>query len=234
MVATAKHKTSGKVKSMIEDYLNRIQGKVKEFTMYGRANCAIALLVNGRNKEADAFVRSLREYTVSKPGMGRYYDTERAPYSWCDYKLPTHVAAMKAMIATRKDFTDAEQYLNDMQIWVIRQKQGQKWDSEINTIQAVDILLTVSPDTTFHEAQMPVVTMAGNNLQLDDQTAGIGFVKQPVPEVMVKAVMAQPKPAVTVEKQSPGLSWGTVYGQALESLDKVEQNGEALTVERKM
>ena len=234
MVATAKHKTSGKVKSMIEDYLNRIQGKVKEFTMYGRANCAIALLVNGRNKEADAFVRSLREYTVSKPGMGRYYDTERAPYSWCDYKLPTHVAAMKAMIATRKDFTDAEQYLNDMQIWVIRQKQGQKWDSEINTIQAVDILLTVSPDTTFHEAQMPVVTMAGNNLHLDDQTAGIGFVKQPVPEEMVKAVMAQPKPTVTVEKQSPGLSWGTVYGQALESLDKVEQNGEALTVERKM
>ena len=39
--------------------------------------------------------------------------------------------------------------LNEMQVWLLRQKQTQKWNSVINTIDAVDLLLTISPDTTF-------------------------------------------------------------------------------------
>lgn len=232
MVGIARHKTSTKVTNMINDYLDRVQGRVTDFTMYGRANCAIALQANGRDQQANAFVRSLREYTVSTPLMGRYYDTERALYSWCDYKIPTHVAAMRAMMATENEFDDAQQYLDDMQVWLLRQKQGQKWDNVINTIQAVDILLSIAPDTTFHEAQLPQVTMAGKNLEITDMTAGMGFVKQMVDDDIVKDVMADDKPHIVIEKRSPGLSWGTVYGQSLEALDRMEQNGEALTVER--
>ena len=232
MVGIARHKTSTKVTNMINDYLDRVQGRVTDFTMYGRANCAIALQANGRDQQANAFVRSLREYTVSTPLMGRYYDTERALYSWCDYKIPTHVAAMRAMMATENEFDDAQQYLDDMQVWLIRQKQGQKWDNVINTIQAVDILLSIAPDTTFHEAQLPVVTMAGKNLEIKDMTAGVGFVKTTVSDDIVKDVMTDDKPHIVIEKRSPGLSWGTVYGQSLETLDRMEQNGEALTVER--
>jgi hypothetical protein len=164
--------------------------------------------------------------------MGRYYDTERALYSWCDYRIPTHVAAIRSMMATEDEFSDAQQYLDDMQVWLLRQKQGQKWDNVINTIQAVDILLSIAPDTTFHEAQLPVVRMANNQLPLNDMTAGLGFVKQAVDDNIVNQVMKSGKPEVVIEKKSQGLSWGTVYGQSLESLDKVEKNGEALTVER--
>ena len=232
MVAIAKHQTSTKVTNMINDYLDRVEGRVTDFTMYGRANCAIALQAHKRDQQATAFVRSLREYTVSTPLMGRYYDTERALYSWCDYRIPTHVAAMRAMMAADDEFKDGQQYLDDMQVWLIRQKQGQKWDNVINTIQAVDILLSIAPDTTFHEAQLPTVTMAGNELKITDMTAGMGFVKQQVDDAIVKQVMATNKPEITIEKLSPGLSWGTVYGQSLEQLDKVEKNGDALTVER--
>lgn len=232
MVGIAQHKTSTKVTNMINDYLDRVQGRVTDFTMYGRANCAIALQAHGRDQQANAFVRSLREYTVSTPLMGRYYDTERALYSWFDYRIPTHVAAMRAMMATEDEFNDAQQYLDDMQVWLLRQKQGQKWDNVINTIQAVDILLSIAPDTTFHEAQLPQVTMAGKKLEITDLTAGMGFVKATVDNDIATDVMAEDKPQVIIEKRSPGLSWGTIYGQSLEALDRMEQNGEALTVER--
>lgn len=234
MAAVSQHKRSEKVEVMVNDYLDRVQTRVNDFTMYGRANCAVALLANGSERQADAFVRSLREYTVTKPLMGRYFDTERAQYSWCDYRMPTHVAAMAAMAATREDFSDADQYLNDMQVWILRQKQGQKWDNVINSIKAVDILLTVSPETTFHQEQLPQVKVGDDRLTLDGMTAGVGFARQVVGDDIVSRVMSVASPEITVEKLTPGLSWGTVYGQSLETLDKVEQTGESLTVSRLM
>jgi len=45
--------------------------------------------------------------------------------------------------------------------------------------------------------------------------------------------MNSPQPIVTVYKPSPGFSWGTVYGQSVEKLDNMKQNGQELTVERK-
>lgn len=233
MSAISEHKARKNTEPMINDYLSRVSGKVTKLTMYGRANCAITLQAYNRDQDALAFVRSLREYTVEKPGMGRYFDTEQAQYSWCDYRLPTHIATMKAMMATRKDFKDADNYLNDMQIWLLRQKETQKWNSVINTIKAVDILLALSPDTTFHEAVKPTVVVGTAALPITNQTAGIGYSKEWVPETVVAEVMKADKPTVTVTKHSPGISWGCVYGQSLEQLDRMEQNGQSLTVERK-
>lgn len=233
MCAISAHKKSGNVKDMFDDYLTRVKNRVVDFTMYGRANCAITLQANGRDADALAFVRSLREYTVTKPGMGRYYDTQKAAYSWRDYRIPTHVAAMKAFLATKQDFADADTYLNDMQIWLLRQKQTQKWNSVINTIDAVDLLLTISPDTTFHEPVLPNVKVGASELVISKQTAGVGYSKEIVPDAMVEQVMKDKKPVVSVTKNSPGISWGCVYGQAMESLDRVEANGESLTVARK-
>ncbi len=233
MCSISQHKAKKSTETMINDYLNRISGKVTRLTMYGRANCAVTLQAYQRSKEALAFVRSLREYIVEKPGMGRYFDTEQAQYSWYDYKLPTHIATMRAMMSTRKDFNDTDAYLNDMQIWLLRQKESQKWNSLINTIKAVDILLSLSPDTTFHEPVKPTVVVGGAELPITNQTAGIGYSKEPVPETMVAEVMRDKRPTVTVTKHSPGISWGCVYGQSLEQLDRMEQNGQSLTIERR-
>ena len=234
MSAVSERKPSGSVNKMFDDYLGRIKGHVRDFTMYGKANCAVTLQAFGRDKDSKAFVSSLREYTVEKPGMGRYFDTEKAEYSWFDYRIPTHVAAMRAMMMSKALYADSDSYLNDMQIWLLRQKQTQKWDNVINTINAVDILLTVSPDTTFHDTVQPDVTVGSTALELTKPTAGVGYSKTPVSEQVVQDVMSGGKPTVTVTKHSPGISWGCVYGRSFERLDNVGEDGNELRVSRKM
>ncbi len=233
MVASTEHESKREVKAMINDYLKRMKGKAKLLTTYGKANVAITLIAFGKIKDAIPYVKSLREYTITKPGMGRFFDGESTYYSWCDYRIPSHVATMKAFFDTKDVFKDAQDYLNDMQIWLLRQKQVQQWNSTVNTINAVDLLLTISPETSFHQEKLPVVTVGTNNIEFDKQTAGLGFVKSVVSEDVVKNTMSSSNPTVTVQKFSPGISWGSIFGQSLESLDNIKQNGTELTVERK-
>ena len=227
----AEHKMNAEAQSVKEIYLNRVENKVGALTMYGRANVAVVLQQAGRKDKAKEFIQSLAEYTVTKPGMGRYFDTEKAHYSWMDYRIPTHVAAMRAFMETEKE----KAFLPDMQLWLLRQKQTQKWDNVINTIQVVDLLLTISPEQTFHEPELPkVVFSATPNTSLsltseqNSPTAGVGYSKVPVPAEMLKSS------SVSVTKMSEGISWGCVYGQFLENLDAVQQQSSGeLSISRK-
>lgn len=216
------------IQTLTEDYLGRVAGNVGALTMYGQANMAVVMLHHDRKKTALQFVRSLLEYLVEKPGMGRYFDTRHALYSWMDYRIPTHIATMRALQATAADFSDSHQTLCDMQLWLLRQKQAQKWDNEMNTLEVCDLLLTLSPDTTFHEAQAPVLLLDGKKLQAPTPTAGVGYVKASVPEKWVDAK------TLTVRKSSEGVSWGCAYGQSLEKLDQLEstEEGKELHIER--
>lgn len=216
------------VKTLTEDYLGRVADNVGALTMYGQANMAVVLLHHDRKKAALDFVRSLREYLVEKPGMGRYFDTRHAEYSWMDYRIPTHIATMRALQATASEFSDTQETLRDMQLWLLRQKQAQKWDNEMNTLEVCDLLLSISPDTTFREAQAPVLLLDGKKLQTPTPTEGMGYVKVTVPEESVNAQ------TLTVRKSSDGISWGCAYGQSLERLDRVEstETGSELHIER--
>ena len=39
--------------------------------------------------QAEILVRSIKEYTVVTPEMGRYFDTPKAGYAWNGYRIDT-------------------------------------------------------------------------------------------------------------------------------------------------
>lgn len=226
-------KTNREVDAMKKFYLDKTEKRVKQLSMYGRANVAVILYDDHRDQAARRFVQSLHEYTVTRPGMGRYFDTDKAQYSWCDYRIPTHIAAMRSfMTCLKKEASKApdglcQDDLLEMQLWLLRQKQTQKWDNVLNTLAVADLLLTIDPETAFHEAQLPSVSFGSQTLEIGNQTAGVGYSKTPVPEAMIDAAEA------TITKTTPGISWGCVYGQCLESLDRLQKTSGELTVDRK-
>lgn len=221
---------SKEIKKMREEYLTKIEKAPRDLTIYGVANAAYTLRAFGHVKSADKFVNFLKDYTVEKPGQGRFYATDAAYYSWMDYRIPTQVAAMKAI--HQKDAKDA--YLNDMQLWLISQKQVQKWDNPMNTIDVADFLLQVSPMTTFHETKKPVLLVDGHELkdmdygtinterdELEGREANLileGNVLAEVPEVVLKDGVMQ----LEVKKQTPSISWGAAYATFLEDVGNLK------------
>lgn len=230
------------IRQMREAYLSKVEQSPKDLTIYGVANAAYALRAFGHVKSADRFVTFLKDYTVEKPGQGRFFATDAAYYSWRDYRIPTQVAAMKAI--RQRDKKDA--ILNDMQLWLIAQKQVQKWDNPMNTIDVADFLLQVSPMETFHAAQRPVLKVDGHELQQmeygtinternqqEGREANLtlqGNVLAQVPAEAVKNGVKQ----LEVKKHTPGISWGAAYATFLEDVGQAKSYAtDELKIQRK-
>lgn len=98
------------------DYLIRLLKKdIKNQTIYEKALSAIIL-------DSPLYIKSLKEFTVYKEEMGRYYDTPRAAYSWRDYRIPTQVAAIEAI---QRLTPDDQQTLDEMRRWLLQEKRTQ-------------------------------------------------------------------------------------------------------------
>ena len=165
-------------------------------------------------------MQSLKEYTVYREDMGRYYDTPRAGYSWFDYKIPTQTVAIEAM--QRLTPADTET-ITEMQRWLLQSKRTQAWDTPINSVNAVYAFLQGS--NALAPQELSVLKVDERPLDLPKATAAIGYVKTNVP--------AESK-TLTIEKSSEGTSWGAVYAQFMQPTKSVEASASGLTVTREL
>lgn len=225
------HKVSKKVGTMREAYLKDIEKNVRDLTIHGRTVAACVLRTFGHTQSADDFLESAVEYTITKPGMGRYYATDQAYYSWRDYRIPTQLAAMRAIRQSSR--SDKEQLLNEMQVWLLRQKQTQIWDNEMNTLSALDFLLsgagasgkqvTARPQTlqrSFSIDSSMLPTPIDTTRFLAEQ---LGYVRTNVDD----AITASPIHDLTIKGNAtadelPVISWGALYAQYLEDMDRLK------------
>ena len=159
------HNTDKNVKAMQEVMLDSIEANLNSLSIYGMASSANVLRAFGRTQSADYLLDILRQYLVYDEGLGKHFESNRAQYSWYDYRIPTQVAAMEALYtANPKD-----ENLNDMTLWLLRQKQVQSWDNPTNTVNVCDLLLKMN-ETSFdselmsHNSTLPRMTLNGKQL----------------------------------------------------------------------
>ena len=118
------------------DYLiGLLKKETKNQGIYEKALSSIIL-------DSPLYIKSLKEYTVYKEEMGRYYDTPRAGYSWRDYRIPTQVAAIEAI---QRLTPDDQQTLDEMRRWLLQEKRTQAWDTPLNSVDAVYAFLNEGP-----------------------------------------------------------------------------------------
>lgn len=143
--------------ALVKDYLDLLEKDFPNTTMYGRAKGVLLLQKYGRTAAAQRFLQSLKEYTVYREGFGRYFATDQAYYSWQDYRVPTQVAVIKAIGSLTAsgplptspqgggDDSHVEasesQMINEMLLWLLRQKQTQVWENPLNAIDVAQLLL---------------------------------------------------------------------------------------------
>ena len=204
------------------DYLvGQLAKQTADLSIYGKAVAAIVLAKNGNERKAKEYLQSIREYSVYTEEMGRYFDTRKAAYSWCDYKIPTEVAAIEAI---RLLEPADKQTVLEMQRWLLQSKRTQAWDTPINTINAVYAFWDTSMATVMPEK--PVIRLDGQSLDVSQMTKGTGYVK-------VTKVVKVPK-TLTVQKKSRGTSWGAVYAQSLQTITDVQDAQAGLSVTREL
>ena len=203
------------------DYLIELLKKdIKRQSIYDKALSAV-IFSKIDAQRAREYAQSLKEYTVFREDMGRYYDTPRAGYSWFDYKIPTQSIAIEALQAiTPDDF----QTIGEMQRWLLQQKRTQAWDTPINSVNAVYAFLKGQEFQLVENQKMATINLDAKTVTLPKATAAIGYVKTELPKGK----------RLTIHKTSDGTSWGAVYAQFFQAAKNISDSGSGLSIKREI
>lgn len=205
------------------DYLiSRLAAQNTEFSIYGKAVSAVVLAGNNHRKQAADLLESIRQYTVYKEDMGRYFDTPKALYSWFDYRIPSQVAAIEALKALQPNDVNT---ILEMQRWLLQSKRTQAWDTPLNSVNAVYAFLDGNIiSLTENAGQHAVIKVNGQKLAMPKATAALGYVKS--------AKTGDNMRSLTIEKTSTGTSWGAAYAQFMQPTADVADATMGMKVQR--
>ena len=209
-----------KVNSYFTDYF---MGKSASLDIQDKSVMATVMDAAGKKNEAKVLLQSVVEYMVSNEEMGSYFDTYKAGYSWCNYRIPAHVSAMEAIMRLGEN---KEALLDDMRLWLLKQKQVQVWDTPISSVNAIYAFLA-DGGSRLDSTSVMMANVGGETITTPDDAIGQVSVSLHGEEINnVKAI--------TVSRKGSGTGWASVYTQCLESMDKVKlYDGDGLRIERK-
>ena len=228
LVAISDEKVPASMKEAYTYFLSRVAPSLSQQSVTEKAWSAIILQKVGKVKEAQEFMASLKEYLTRTDDQGMFFDTADSPYTWNNLKVPAHVDVMEAFERVGED----AQVVEEMKMWLLKQKQTQQWDSPVATADAVYALLYNGTNLLDNQGDVRIVL--GNEVLETVSPAkttvpGLGYIKKTFTDR--KTVDAA---EIIVEKRDPGIAWGAVYAQFEESLDKVVRQGSGLDVDKKL
>lgn len=212
-------------KEAVEFYTAQAEKYWKEATLYGKAATALISYRNGKTNLANDILKSLKENAMKSDEMGMYWARNTAGYFWNERPISVHTAILEAFAEVGKNKTD----LDEMKIWLLKQKQTQRWDSPLSTADAIYALLNYGTDWLANEGAVEIKL---NNKVLEPQSkeAGTGYFKESISANNIDPKMGN----VTVKKSGDGIGWGALYWQYYQDVDKVQAHGGALSVTKKL
>lgn len=229
LVSLGSVKLSGEYAKAFGYFLAKLGRNLESGTMIRKAQTAVILQKAGHKTEADEFIASIKEHLVQTDEMGAHFAFHANPYTWGMMPVPAHVAVMEAL----REAGGNDALVEEMKLWLLKQKQTTSWDSPVATADAVYALLCQGSDLLESKGDVRI-TLGDKVLETfspaKTTVPGLGYVKevfaQGSPEVKAKSV--------TVEKRDAGIAWGAVYAQFLSPISDVKQQGGALNIEKKL
>lgn len=192
-----------------------------------KAQAAIVLAFNGNKSKASEFIKSIVEHTVYRDDLGRYFDSDRALYSWCDYKIPTQVSVIEALKLI--DGKNSAKEIADMKRWLLQSKRTQSWDTPINAVDAIYAFLCPSQGTTssLRKGVPADIALGKKRMPAQEYTSSLGYVKTS------KDITSKDN-TITVTKHTDGESWTNVFIEYKQAATESKESSTGLSITRKV
>lgn len=195
---------------------------------YAQAMLAIVMHRAGETTTANKIVRSLKNRATFDDDLGMYWAENNRGYFWYQAPIETHAMLIEAFHEVAKDTAAVE----EMKIWLLRNKQTSDWETTKATTQAIFALLNRGVDL-INENKAPTIELNGKPLQQLKEIsaeAGTGYVKTTFTSHEIKPEMGN----ISVTNPNQGIMWGAAYWQYFEQLDKVTGANTDLQIGKKL
>ncbi len=189
---------------------------------YLQAMIALSHHRHGNKSVATDILNSLKDIALHSDEMGMYWKNVSGGYYWKDAAIETQ----SLLIETFTEVLQDNALVEEMKIWLLRQKQTHNWKSTKSTVAACYALLLRGNDWIEKENVLRI-TVGSQIIQTDDkklnQESGTGNFSTSWSgnEIQENMGRIQVIPLDKADKTISNVSWGALYWQYFENLDKI-------------
>ncbi|MCE1165848.1 MAG: MG2 domain-containing protein [Bacteroidetes bacterium] len=198
---------------------------------YSKGMIALALNRFGNKDVPMGIVKSLKENALYSEELGMYWKENVWGYYW--YEAPIETQSL--LIEVFDEVANDAKSVDDMKVWLLKQKQTQDWKTTKATVEAVYALILKGNDWLATDMLVDI-SLGSQKIDLSKESdiktqAGTGYFKTSWSWGDVKPEMGN---VSVTRKSNEGISWGSLYWQYYENLDKISKSETNLKIDKKL
>lgn len=205
-------------------------------SIYMKAMIALDQYRSGNKQRARDILRSLRENRIVHEELGMYWKENVPGFGWDESPIEIQSLMIQAFSEIERDDQAVPdsvkaETLNQLRIWLLKNKQTNHWQTTKATTEAIYALL--QPETNLVATDLNPSVSVGNIAALPDNAgaeAATGYFKRVWKRDEITPAMGE----VKISKQENGITWGALYWQYFEQLDNITSASSPLQVRKKL
>lgn len=184
--------------------------------IYSEGLLALALARNDKKETALKIAKSLKERSINHEELGMYWKNTYG-YHWYQLPIETHSLMIEVFAEVAEDANAVE----DLKIWLLKNKQTTHWKTTKGTAAAVYAMLKNGNNWLLDDQAVLIDISRKANRQIEaaqaNAEAGTGYFKTTWSGDEITKEMA----TIKVNNPNNVVAWGGIYWQYFEELDKI-------------
>ncbi len=223
-------KIEDSLQQKINFYLNHYKENWLNLSLYEKTLLSVVLYRNADSLMAQKIVEHFKESSVTNTNHGMYWlENTSSPY-WYKSPIETQALLIEAFNEITPYYTKS---IEEMKVWLIKQKQTKHWNTTKSTMLAINALLTGQNNfishkntTSFKVGKQVIKTQ---NSETAKTEAEAGYFKFSWTGEQITPEFAQ----VTIDNSSESVGYGGIFWSYFEELDNISASQSDLMSVRK-
>ncbi len=203
-------------------YLGSLDKEWTSFNFNDRSKGALVLYRNGNEKTAKLMIQSFKECAQKNEQIGMYWPKKY-------FSFESHIATHANIMAAFAEIDQNQEMIDELRVWLLTQKQTNKWENSASTADAIYALLMRGSDW-FEEGKEVTLRFGNTPISTEGGVAGTGFIQRRWNANEVTSEMRQ----LTVNNPTPHLVWGGLFRQYFVPIDEVKSDESGFTIKREL
>ena len=203
-------------------YLKSLDKEWTSFNFNQRSKGALVLYRNGNEKTAKLMIQSFKETAQKNEQIGMYWPKKY-------FSFESHIATHANIMAAFAEIDQNQEMIDELRVWLLTQKQTNKWENSASTADAIYALLMRGSDW-FEEGKEVTLRFGNTPISTEGGVAGTGFIQRRWNANEVTQDMRQ----LTVNNPTPHLVWGGLFRQYFVPIDEVKSDESGFTIKREL
>jgi len=193
-------------------FVSQMEKYWTEFTPFLQAAIALSAHRTGNFDLTEKIKISLKERVINNPELGSYWKVGNS-YRWYGHRIEQQ----GMMIELFETLGQHEDLVANLKMWLLTQKQTNRWPTSSSTVAAIHGLLYNSMD--WIESNNKIYVWLGDvPLKVNNLEAGTGYFSKKYDTHLISKSFGE----IRVKNPAEHIIWGAAYWQYWQDLDQIE------------